>query len=170
MRLCLPILTAFAACLSLSVHAAPSSKTAEEVRAEIAKAREGSDFALVSLEQMRRAGVPNAPSLDEIVAIETARAEKGDAVTAWRLAQRYEFGDGVEASASEMIRWLRVAAKADAYPKARDAAYRLCEAYGRGEAGKPNEAEAHLWCREASDAGHAGAAMVIARLSSKASD
>lgn len=129
------------------------------------KARAGSDFALISLEQMRRAGAANAPALAEIVAIEKARAEEGDALTAWRLAKRYEDADGVEASSKEMIRWLKIAAKAEGYPKARDAAYRLCEAYGRGEGVRADEAEAHRWCRKAAGAGHAGAAMVIARLS-----
>lgn len=147
-------------------QAATPARSAEEVRAEIAKARDGSDRALISLEQLRRSAAENAPTLAQIIGVEKARAEKGDPMTAWRLARRYEMGDGVEVSPTEMLRWLKVAASVDneGYPKAKDAAYRLCQAYGRGEGVAADQAEARAWCRKAAGAGHAGAAMVIARL------
>jgi TPR repeat protein len=127
-------------------------------------ARAGGNFALIRLEQLRAAGAPNAPGLDDIISIEIARAERGDAVTAWRLARRYETGDGVKSSAIDMVRWLKVAASEDPdiFPKAADAAYRLCEIHGQDAAA--NASEARFWCREAAGAGHAGAVMVIARL------
>jgi TPR repeat protein len=155
-----------AACLVAPALAAAAPKDEAAVRAMIEAARGGSNVALIELEQMRRAGAVNAPRLADIVAIEKARAENGDPMTAWRLAQRYEFGDGVEVSHAEMLRWLRVVASAEAesYPKAKDAAFRLCEAYGRGERVVANETVARSWCRKAAGAGHAGAALIFARL------
>lgn len=136
------------------------------VRLLILAAFAGDDLALVRLEQMRRKGEPGAPPLSDLVEIERVRAERGDPVTAWRLARRYRDGDGVAASTAEMIRWLRVAGDETAgdYPKARDAAYRLCEIYGRGDGAPADLDEARDWCARAAGAGHKGAAMVIARL------
>lgn len=145
---------------------APDSGRSAAITRLVSAARAGDDLALIRLEQLRRSGEPGAPSLDEIIAIEIARAEKGDPMTAWRLARRYEEGDGVPVSNGEMIRWLRIAGDEAAgdYPKARDAAYRLCEIYGRG-AGAPTDLDAaRLWCERAAGAGHSGAAIVIARL------
>lgn len=149
----------FAECLEATCRADAVGRLKEA-------ALEGADYALITLELLRAGGAPGAPSLPDIISIEIARAERGDAMTAWRLAKRYEAGEGVIASPAEMIRWLRVAASEDpsVYPKSVDAAYRLCEIHGRGEATPANSAEARNWCRVAAGAGHAGAAMVIARL------
>ncbi|MEX0645664.1 MAG: hypothetical protein WD076_10150 [Parvularculaceae bacterium] len=143
---------------------------AEKVERLKTAARDGDDYALVTLELLRARGEPGAPNLAEIISIEIARAETGDAMTAWRLANRYRTGDGVVASQAEMIRWLKVAASEDpdVYPKSVDAAYSLCETLSRGEAAPADSGDARKWCRIAAGAGHAGAAMVIARL--RASD
>lgn len=137
---------------------------AEAVARLKADALAGDDYALVSLELLRASGAADAPSLAQIIEIEIARAGGGDAMTAWRLAKRYETGDGVAASQTEMIRWLKVAAAERAYPKAADAAYALCEIYNHGEATAAEPAEARDWCRIAAGAGHAVAVMTLARL------
>lgn len=136
-----------------------------EAMAKLATAaRAGDYFALIALERKRREGDPAALTLREIVEIEIELAERGDAVTAWRLAQRYETGEGAPHSIEEMIRWLRVAGGAADFPKARDAAFRLCEIYG-GRGGGPDDLdEARAWCARAAARGHAGAAIVMARL------
>ncbi len=139
----------------------------EEAGAYLKKAaRQGDMIALVTLERLRRAGGPSAPSLAEIVAIETERAEEGDPVAAWRLAQRYRDGDGVEPSGTEAIRWLTKVASDEnsAYPKTTEAAYRLCEIYSRGDGVAADDAKAQRWCESAAHAGHAGAALVLAQL------
>ena len=151
--------TAPAACAAAGCH--------EEASAYLKEAAlRGDMIALVTLERLRRAGAPSAPSQAEIVAIETERAEDGDLVAAWRLAQRYRDGDGVERSSVEAVRWLTKVATAEnsSYPKTTEAAYRLCEAYGRGEGVKADDAKAQRWCQRAAHAGHAGAALVLAQL------
>lgn len=124
------------------------------------------DYAsLIKLEQMRRAGEQHAPKLSDIIAIETARAEEGDPVTAWRLANRYETGEGVRPSFDETEKWLTVVASGDAeaFPKTHEAAFRLCEmnAIAGGEAAA---AKAKAWCARAAEHGHAGAAIMLRRI------
>lgn len=145
---------------------APQTCT-EKARALLfSAARAGDNVALITLERMRLGEEAGAPNAADMVAIEIARAEEGDAMTAWRLAKRYETGDGVAASQSEMIRWLKVAASEEpsVFPYAGDAAYRLCEIYGQSRNIDADQAEARDWCARAANAGHAGAAIVIARL------
>lgn len=143
-----------------------ADRRAEGLALMKAAARGGDNLALIKLEQIRLSKVADAPSLSDMVEIEIARAEDGDAVAAWRLAQRYETGDGVKASSKDMVRWLQVAASktVEEFPKAADAAYRLCEAYGRGAGVPVDEAAAQSWCARAAGGGHPGAVMVIARL------
>ncbi|MHA7871158.1 MAG: hypothetical protein ACX939_02290, partial [Hyphococcus sp.] len=96
---------------------------------------------------------------------EKSRAEKGDPVLAWRLARRYEFGDGVAPSQDEMVRWLKVAAAAPSedFPKSGDAAYRLCRHYAAsGE--RSQVGEARSWCASAAERGDAAAAAMLGRL------
>lgn len=122
--------------------------------------------ALIALERLRRAGGPHAPSLADMIAIETARAEAGDPVAAWRLARRRETGDGVEPSTEEAVRWLKIVARKEnaAYPKSAEAAFRLCEIYARGGAVRADAAAARGWCAEAARRGHAGAAFALAQM------
>ncbi|MEO0879250.1 MAG: hypothetical protein AAFY22_06000 [Pseudomonadota bacterium] len=129
-------------------------------------ARRGDNNALIVLEGMRAGGAPQAPSDADMVALETARSERGDPMTAWRLATRYRTGDGVEPSANEAVKWLRVAAKGTPrlYPKAADAAFLLCEAYARGDGVEKNLKRAQQWCRQAARDGHSGAVIALARL------
>lgn len=137
-----------------------------ETEALLAAARGGDRGALVRLAVMVERGEEGAPGLDEIIAIERALAAAGDPVMSWRLARRYETGDGVAASTAEMVRWLKATARAaDAsYPKVRDAAFRLCALYGRGEGVSADAAEAEYWCKRAAEAGDAAAILVLAGL------
>lgn len=125
----------------------------------------GDYAALVRLENLRRQRLAHSPSLADIVAVETALAEKGDPVAAWRLARRYELGEGVAASETASAKWLEVAASAEptAFPKAGEAAFRLCELNALGTAGQDARAARH-WCAVAAENGHAGAAIVLRRL------
>ncbi len=125
----------------------------------------GDYAALIRLENLRRRGLAHSPSLEDIVAVETARAENGDPVAAWRLAKRFEIGEGVAASETGMAKWLEVAAEAAPvdFPKASEAAYRLCELNALGRETKDPAAARH-WCAIAAENGHAGAAIVLRRL------
>ena len=127
-------------------------------------ARGGDNLALIMLEQERRSGELTGLRLSDIIEAEMARAENGDPIAAQRLVHRYETGDGVKRSSREMIRYLTIVAEAEGYPAAKDAAFRLCELYGRGEGVSRDDEKAKSWCRRAAGAGHAGAALVIASL------
>lgn len=126
---------------------------------------EGDYAALIRLENLRRQRLAHSPSLDDMIAVETARAKKGDPVAAWRLAKRYETGDGVAASETGAAKWLEVAASAEIanFPKASDAAYRLCELNALGDDARNPDA-ARRWCAIAAENGHTGAAIVLKRL------
>ncbi|MEE2693032.1 MAG: hypothetical protein VX640_15990 [Pseudomonadota bacterium] len=157
--------------LMLLKQAAPVRCAADECAADAVDylkraARGGDTVALVTLEKMRAEEAAHAPSVEDIVAIETERAERGDKMTAWRLAKRYQTGDGVEPSASQSVRWLTEVASGDsaAYPKTTEAAYRLCEIYGQGAGVPADDKKAQSWCERAAQAGHAGAALVLAQL------
>jgi len=130
-------------------------------------ARRGDNNSLIVLEGMRASGQTYAPTDLQIFKIEEERAEKGDPVMAWRLAERYRDGDGVALSASQSIHWLKIAANANGgrYPKAADAAFRLCEVYARGKGVSEDRRQATYWCRRAAKNGHSGAAIVLARFS-----
>lgn len=129
-----------------------------------AAARAGDYVSLIKLEQMRREGHRDALQLSEIIDIEKVRAERGDPVTAWRLANRYETGEGVEVSRTETTKWLSVVAATDAetFPKSREAAFRLCEL--RAVEGETGSGEAKKWCARAAARGHAGAAIMLRRI------
>lgn len=128
-------------------------------------AMDGDYAALIRLENLRRQRLAHSPSLDDMIVVETARAEKGDPVAAWRLAKRYETGDGVEASETGAAKWLEVAASAEMadFPKAGEAAYRLCELNALGDETRNPDA-ARRWCAIAAENGHMGAAVVLKRL------
>lgn len=127
-----------------------------------AAARDGDYAALIKLEELRQKGLAFSPSLDDLIDIEEHRAEKGDPVLAWRLARRYEEGDGVAASDEGAMRWLEVAAQApeSEFPKSGEAAYKLCRLHARiGQ-----EADARDWCAAAAERGDAAAAVMLGRL------
>lgn len=130
-------------------------------------ARAGDYAALIRLEDLRRKGLAHSPTLEDMIEIEMVRAESGDPVAAWRLAERYELGDGVVASEVDMVRWLAITAEAEIarFPKADEAAFRLCETFALGE-NTQNPDRARHWCAKAADHGHAGAAIVLRRLAS----
>lgn len=130
-------------------------------------ARRGDNNALIVLEGMLASNQSYAPKQEQIIMLEQARAKRGDPVMAWRLADRYAKGDGVDVSNKEAIRWLNVVAKADStrFPKVASAAYRLCEIYARGDGVTADQKLATRWCRRAAKNGHSGAAIVLARLS-----
>lgn len=124
----------------------------------------GDYAALIRLEDLRRQRLAHSPSLADMIAIERRRAEAGDPVSAWRLAGRYETGDGVPVSEAHRAKWLEIAASVDSarFPKAREAAFRLCEMKALGEDREPDAAR--RWCAMAAEDGHAGAAIVLRRL------
>ena len=129
-------------------------------------ASRGDNNALIVLEAMRASDPPYAPDDEAIIAIETKRARRGDAMTAWRLAKRYREGDGVAVSEVEALKWLKVAGKGNAslYPYADDAAFMVCEAYASGAGIKRNVRAAKKWCRRAAKNGHSGAVIALGRL------
>ncbi|MAW79567.1 MAG: hypothetical protein CMI63_04965 [Parvularcula sp.] len=125
----------------------------------------GDYTALIRLEDLRLQRLAHSPTLADMIAVERARAESGDPVAAWRLAARFETGDGVAASPADEAKWLEIAAEAetDRFPKAPEAAYRLCMLNALdGETRDPDAAR--RWCALAADNGHAGAAVVLKRL------
>ena len=125
-------------------------------------AREGDYAALIKLEELRQKGLAFSPSLDDLIDIEEHRAEKGDPVLAWRLARRYEEGDGVAASDMASMRWLEIAAQApeSKFPKSGEAAYKLCVLHAR----IGDDADARDWCAAAAERGDAAAAVMLGRL------
>ncbi|WP_428406897.1 hypothetical protein [Hyphococcus sp.] len=125
----------------------------------------GDYAALVRLEDLRRQQLAHSPSLGDMIAVETARADAGDPVAAWRLADRFETGDGVAPSPADEAKWLEVAAEAEAarFPKAPEAAYRLCMLNALSEEARDADAARH-WCARAAENGHTGAALVLKRL------
>lgn len=128
-------------------------------------AKAGDYAALIKLEDLRASGLAHAPTLDDLIAVEMHRARAGDPVAAWRLAGRFENGEGVEASNDEAARWLKVAAATSVahFPKAGDAAFKLCEHYMSAST-SADAMEARTWCERAVENGHAGAALVLGRL------
>jgi hypothetical protein len=127
----------------------------------VAAALKGDRIALVTLEGARLEGDEGAVSRDVIVAVEKRRAAGGDAVAAWRLVRRDESGEDIFASGDELIPMLKIAAEEKSYPRAQDAAYRLCSIYS--EAG--DRGAAKTWCAKAADRGHVAAAVIAARFS-----
>jgi len=131
-------------------------------------AKAGDYAALIKLEELRLGGRVHAPSLADMIAIETHRAQNGDPIADWRLAKRYEEGDGVAPSETETARWLEVAAQAPVseFPKAGEAAFRLCEYYAQSAA-SADVREARRWCARAAKNGDAAAAMMLGRLAAR---
>ncbi|GJL92164.1 hypothetical protein [Hyphococcus sp.] len=153
----------------LEGHAPAAAKMDQFAGVELLKraALAGDNVALVRLEDLRRKGLAHSPSLEDMIAIETFRAGNGDPVSAWRLAKRHEHGEGVAVSEGDEAKWLEIAASAEAsqFPKAGQAAFRLCEIKAMGVETRDSVA-ARRWCGMAAESGHTGAAIVLRRLAS----
>lgn len=151
----------------LSEHA-PSEKSdmTKGVEFLMDAARAGDNAALIKLEELRQSAVAYAPTLSDIISVELHRAENGDPISAWRLAKRYEFGEGVAPSRTEMTRWLKVVAETDhaRFPKSNEAAFRLCELHVAGDDETYDPTMARRWCAQAAKNGSAAAAIVLRRL------
>ena len=130
-----------------------------EILAELAHA--GDYPALIKLNRLIEDGARHAPEVESIIGIEETLAMRGDAVAAWRLARRYQIGEGVEPSFKRAARWLEIAATtpADRFPKAPDAALELCGLYLEADARKARE-----WCGLAAEAGKPAARIALRRL------
>lgn len=129
-------------------------------------ARAGDNLALITLEDLRRRGLAHSPSVADIISIEVERAENGDPISAWRLVKRYELGDGVSVSSSKAVRWLKVVAGVDQadFPKADEAAFKLCEYHASGQIQSASIGQARRWCEVAARKGHPAAAVALRRL------
>ncbi len=93
--------------------------------------------------------VPNA----EEVKSERRAAERGDASIQFKLALRYDVGQGVPQDYAEAAKWLRRAADQD-FVKAQ---YNLGCMYDSGQGISQNHAEAAKWFRKAAEHGYASA-------------
>jgi len=93
--------------------------------------------------------VPNA----EVVKSERRAAEQGDASAQFKLALRYDAGQGVPQDYAESVKWLRRAADQD-FVKAQ---YNLGCMYDSGQGVSQNHAEAAKWFRKAAEHGYASA-------------
>ncbi len=151
--------------VSNKLPGAAKNSTASGVALLKTAALAGDYVSLIKLENMRRADEHHAPSVEDIVLIEKALAENGDPVTAWRLANRYESGEGVVRSRDLAEKWLVVVAsgRAEKFPKTREAAFRLCE-MNAVETGGEGVQKAKKWCAQAAEYGHAGAAIMLRRI------
>lgn len=137
------------------------SQPARGVQMLVDLASEGDYPSLIKLNTLRDANAPYAPSIEAIIEIEKTLARRGDPVAAWRLARRYQAGEGVAASFRRASKWLEVAALAspDEFPKAPDAALELCGLFIEADAGK-----ARQWCGVAAEAGKPAARIAMRRL------
>jgi len=93
--------------------------------------------------------IPNA----EDVKSERRAAERGDASAQFKLALRYDIGEGVPQDYAEAVKWLRRAADQD-FVKAQ---YNLGCMYDSGQGVSQNHTEAAKWFRKAAEHGYASA-------------
>ena len=84
---------------------------------------------------------------------ERRAAERGDASAQFKLALRYDVGEGVPQDYAEAVNWLRRAADQD-FVKAQ---YNLGCMYDSGQGVSQNHAEAAKWFRKAAEHGYASA-------------
>lgn len=80
-------------------------------------------------------------------------AEQGDASAQFKMALRYDSGQGVPQDRAESVKWLRKAAE-QGYVKAQ---YNLACMYDSGEGVSQDHTEAAEWFREAAEHGYASA-------------
>ena len=126
-------------------------------------ARAGDLPALVAYSALQADGEAGAPTVDDVVAVERARAAEGDAVSAWRLVRRIDAGEIEAASTREFVTLLETVAAEKRYPRSADAAYKLCQ-HHVGEAGAARIAA--KWCEQAAEAGMPAAALALYRFKS----
>ncbi|MEL7492150.1 MAG: hypothetical protein AAGJ73_15685 [Pseudomonadota bacterium] len=129
-------------------------------------ARRGDNNSLIVLEAMRASDASYAPTDADLLAIELERAGTGDPMTAWRLVKRYQTGAGVEQSAEQALRWLKVTAAGDptTYSYAPEAAFQVCQAYVTGDGIEENISVGRRWCKKAANQGHNGAVIALSQL------
>ena len=89
----------------------------------------------------------------EVVISERGAAERGDASAQFKLALRYDVGEGVPQDYAEAVKWLRRAADQD-FVKAQ---YNLGCMYDSGRGVSQNHTEAAKWFRKAAEHGYASA-------------
>ena len=89
----------------------------------------------------------------EVVRSERGAAERGDASAQFKLALRYDVGQGVPQDYAEAVKWLRRAADQD-FVKAQ---YNLGCMYDSGQGVSQDHAEAAKWFRKAAELGYASA-------------
>ena len=93
--------------------------------------------------------IPNA----EDVKSERRAAERGDASAQFKLALRYEVGEGVPQDYAEAVKWIRRAADKE-WVTTR---HNFGCMYGSGQGVSQNHAEASKWFRKAAEYGYASA-------------
>jgi TPR repeat protein len=126
-------------------------------------ARAGDLPSLVAFAELHAKGEAGAPSAVEVIDLERARAEDGDAVSAWRLVRRIDAGEIDAASTIGYVALLEAVAAEKRYPRAADAAYKLCQ-HHISEAGATRIAS--NWCEQAAEAGMPAAALALYRFKS----
>ena len=89
----------------------------------------------------------------EVVRSEREDAERGDASAQFKLALRYDVGEGVPQDYAESVKWLRKAAD-QGFVKAQ---YNLGCMYDSGQGVSQDHAEAAKWFRKAAEHGYASA-------------
>lgn len=118
----------------------------------------GDTPALIRLEKMRLAKAPFAPSLDDMMKIEHERATAmDDRVSAWRLSRRFEAGEAPLLTQEDYIGLLKIAAADQAWPKAGEAAWKLCAAMAH------DKSASRSWCAKASAQRRSGASIAFMR-------
>ena len=80
-----------------------------------------------------------------------AKAEQGDVQAQLKIAARYEYGNGVEQSYEEAVKWYRLAAE----KKNPDAQFKLGYCYEQGKGVEPSNEAAIWWYRRAGEQGDA---------------
>lgn len=112
---------------------------------------------LVGCNQPKEAPVPLKPSFSELDQLKSA-AEKGDAGAQYKLAVRYEKGDGVSKNPEQSVLWLKKAATAGNA----EAMVALGLKFRHGEGTKKSDEEAREWWTKASASGNGEASYYMA--------
>ena len=126
-------------------------------------ARAGDLPALVAFAELSAAGEAGAPTAEDVVAVERARAAAGDAVAAWRLVRRIDAGEIEILPNASYVALLETVAAAKRYPRAADAAYKLCKHHAGAAGGSRIAAK---WCEQAAEAAMPAAALALYRFKS----
>jgi len=93
-------------------------------------------------------------------------AESGDSASQLALATLYQSGDRIERNDAQAVQWLRRAATQGEV----EAAYRLANAYRRGQGAPLSKIDAYCWYVIAADAGHTDSEQQIKVLTAELTD